>query len=158
MTLKIIGTRLYDPSVAGYPDKCRIEDDSNGMIVWSTLRFSTNPNPYHPESGQPWKKCYAQLAPGEMSYECVTTPKHGKCLLLNNGGACKTTLPNLNPETLMPGTCTAFACLVHAGFRGGENPWRGSAACQTIDPDEWGVFMGHFTLGDKGIYQLVDES
>jgi hypothetical protein len=158
MPLKIIGTRLYDPSIDGYPDKCRIEDDENGMIIWQSLRYSTNPNPYRPSDGKKWNKAYAQLAPGEYRYECMVTGKHGKCIMLNDGGACPTTNKNFNPDTLNVGAFTAYACEIHEGFRGGENPWRGSSACQTVDPEEWSTFISHFEIGDKGIYILVDES
>lgn len=161
----VIATRLAQPEVGGFPDKCRIEDADNGMILWQTLFFGTNPNPVDPKSGAPWRKCYAQLAPGEYRYECVNSPKHGKCIALNTssahpfGGECRTTNINHNSATIKPGTYTAYAVQIHCGYRGGDKaPWRGSQACQTVDPDEWPHFISHFELGEKGIYKLVDES
>jgi hypothetical protein len=157
---KILGFRLSAPEKPGYPDKCRIEDVENGMIIFDFHSFSTNPNPVRPSDGAPWKKAYGQLFPGELKFECVTTPKHGKCLSLNSGGDCKTTFPNLNPETKHPGSYTAQACLIHCGFRGKadpKGPWRGSAACQTFDPEVWPSFIANFELGERGIYILIDE-
>ena len=139
MNLKIIGTRLSKPEAPGYPDKCRIEDVENGMVLFDSFSFRTNPNPGKMDGTTwiPWRLCYGQIFPGEYHFECVPSKKHGKCLLLNGGGDCKTTFQNLNPKTQRPGSYTAQEVEIHCGERGESDPkgpWPGSAACQTWDP------------------------
>jgi hypothetical protein len=149
MSLKIIGTRLVSPEVSGYHDKCAIVDQSNGMEIWSTDLFSTNPNPFCPQTQQKWPEVYAQLAAGNLSYECIRTIKHDKCLSLNVGGECATTRSNVNHD----GRLVAFSCLIHCGY---SSTWRGSMACCTMHPDEWEEFISHFQMGDRGVFQIVD--
>jgi hypothetical protein len=166
MSKIIIATRISTPEDGGFPDHCRIVDDTNGMVLWQENPwFGTNPNSVNPKTGQKWFGCYAQIAAGSMTYICRETKKHGKCLVLNvtkefpAGGPCATTRKNFNPETLYPGRCEAYACQIHRGYRGGEeNPWRGSTACQTVAPEYWDTFIGHFEIGETGIYQLIDET
>ena len=155
---RIIASRLTDPIVDGYPDKCRIEDAENGMVLLLVERFRTNPNPYKYDSDTnielPWQRCYAQITPMEYKWECAKTPKRGKCLVLNGGGMCVTTLPNYNPDTEFPGTKTAYSVEIHCGF---NRTWPGSSACQTVHPDDWSNFISHFELGEQGVYVLNDE-
>jgi hypothetical protein len=156
MSLKIIATRLSTPDKPGFPDKCILEDDVDTMLLGGTLRFGTNPNPVNPKTGLPWEVAYAQLAPGMYDYKCVDHRKFNKCLVLNGGAKCPTTRPNPNPESPCRGTYFAEGIFIHRGFRSGEQSWRGSAACMTVDPDEWSVFINHFKFGDTGKFQLID--
>jgi hypothetical protein len=156
MNLKIIATRFSTPEEPGFPDKCIIEDPVDAMILFKVENFGTNPNPVNPKTGLTWEVSYAQLAPGIYDYRCLDHRKFGKCLMLNDGGKCDTTRPNPNPESPCRGTYFAEAVFIHRGFRSGEQSWRGSAACMTVDPDEWAAFVGHFKFGDKGKFQLID--
>jgi hypothetical protein len=162
MSLKIIGTRLSTPSDPGFPDKCRLEDEKDGMILFQTLRFGTNPNPFN-EAGAPWETFSAQLGAGSFEYEFIQGhKKFGDCLLLNRGGPCRITRPNPNPKSKYRGQYFASEVFMHSGFRpdkdgpGPDRGWRGSLACQTVYPDEKDVFFRHFKKGDKGIYVLID--
>ena len=150
MSKTIIATRLCAPDVGGYPDKIRIVDDSNGMVLFEKTRFSTNPNPFKPITCEPWQKVYAQLAPGEYSFTCAISPKHGKCLTLNDGWNCATTFPDPNND----GKMFAREVEIHCGY---SAAWRGSMCCQTVPPSLWGGFINHFELGETGIYELIDE-
>ena len=49
---------------------------------------------------------------------------------------------------------------IHAGYRGvaSGRPWRGSLACNVVDPDDYPAFIGHFELNETGVYILVDET
>jgi hypothetical protein len=157
MPKTIIGTRLASPSVQGYPDKVQIIE-SDGTVCWECTHFSTNPNPIRPNDLTPWNLAYAQLAAAEIPFTCEITNKHGKCIVLNNFGICKTTNKNYDSDTKYPGTYTAEDCLIHCGYRGGIHPWRGSEACQTLDPAYWAQFIANFELNEQGIYKLVDLS
>jgi len=149
MSLRIIATRLTEPDAEGYPDKCKIIDESNGMEVWATDRFRTNPNPYKPGyKGSPWWKFYAQILARKYTYEYYSSDRHGICLLLNGGAACSTTKKNPKQNDGM----VAFTVEIHRGF---SDTWPGSSACQTVHPDDWEKFIGHFKIGDNGIYEIV---
>jgi hypothetical protein len=143
--------RLSSPDVPGYPDKAQIlNGDTGNMLVYECNRFATNPNPYSPHGGQPWSEVYAQITPGTYTWECIDSPKHGVCLALNGLGPVPTTGPDPNNH----GRHEALAVEIHCGF---SATWRGSMACQTVHPDNWATFIGHFFLGDKGIYILTSE-
>jgi hypothetical protein len=154
MNKTIHGFRLSKPEENGYPDKVQIlNSDTGDMIVYECTRYRTNPNPYSPHGGQQWREVYAQIAknaPTGIPYECVETPKHGKCIALNGMGPVPTTLPDPNNH----GKMFAEAVLIHEGF---SATWPGSMACQTVHPDDWPAFIDHFKLGEKGIYILTDE-
>ncbi len=152
-SLRIVATRLSNPDQSGYLDKCRIIDQSNGMELWHTDRFSTNPNPSKPNTTLRWTACYAQIICGVYPWKCIDSPKHGKCIALCNLGMCETTLPNMNPDTLRVGKNEAYDVEIHCGF---SQTWRGSMACQTVYPDDWPAFISHFTLGQTGLYELIN--
>jgi hypothetical protein len=156
MSIKIIGTRLSTPDQSGYPDKIALlNGGENQMVLWEGTRFGTNPNPTKPETTLRWTACYAQIVAAIYNYECINSPKHGICLALNGLGTCETTLPNMNPDTQYPGQNLAEDVEIHCGF---SQTWRGSHACQTVYPDDWEIFISHFQIGDKGLYQLIDET
>jgi hypothetical protein len=157
---RIIGTRLSAPEIIGYPDKARIIDESTGMVLLDLPRFGTNPNGINPHTSAPWQTCYAQMAPvRSVPFYCIKSKKYGKCIMLNSSGPIATTLPNHNPETKRPGTCTAYDVEIHCGHSAKPSPWnRGSKICQTVHPDDWEMFISHFVRGEKGIYELVDET
>ena len=154
---KIIhGYRQSQPEVEGYPDKVRIYNGNTGdMLLYECTRFRTNPNPYKPSSGQPWTEVYAQIAPtgasGGISWECLETPKHGRCIALNGMGPVPTTGPDPNNGDKF----FAQAVLIHCGF---SDTWSGSMACQTVFPADWGAFISHFHLGEQGLFLLTDET
>ena len=160
MSKTIRGIRLCDPSMPGFPDRVQIlNSDTGDMLVYDCPRYGSNPNPVGPangpNAGKPWYEFEGQLAPGSYVWECWTSPKHGKCLLLNGGGPCATTRPN----PAQGGQMFAASVEIHAGYRGvaSGRPWRGSLACNVVDPADFPAFIGLFDLGEKGIYLLVDE-
>jgi hypothetical protein len=160
---KIRGIRLSTPDVPGFPDRVQIfNSDTGDMLIYDCPRFGTNPNPIGPPSskenaGKPWYEFEGQLAPGYYSATCINSPKHGKCIALNGLEAVPTTRSNPadNSQSI------AKDVEIHAGFRADEpnHPgWRGSLACQVVSPGDWDAFIGHFELGEKAIYELVDET
>jgi hypothetical protein len=160
--MKIIrGFRYSTPDAQGYPDKLRIYNGNTGNLeIYRCDRFRTNPNPYQPPKDSPtgkqrtWQEAYAQIAPTGpqgIPWTCVQTPKHGVCIALNDEGQVQTTLPDPNND-MKP---YALAVLIHCGF---SPTWPGSKACQTVHPVDWQIFIGHFFLGDKGVYILSDET
>ncbi len=149
MSLTIKANRLSTPDQSGYLDKCEILNDET--LLYTTKRFSSNPNPTKPNTTLRWAACYAQIALGKYPYTCINSPKHGKCIALCNLGMCETTLPNMNPDTVHVGSKEAYDVEIHCGF---SPTWRGSAACQTVHPEDWETFIVNFKLGDTGIYIL----
>jgi hypothetical protein len=160
--MKILGTRLSKPEIWGFPDLVQIfNSDTGDMEIYNCPRFGTNPNPVGPaggpNAGQPWYEFEGQLAAGSYKYECWLSPKHGKCLKLNDLGPVATTRPNPADG----GQLIARAVEIHGGFRPdlpGHPGWRGSLCCQVVDPPDYPVFISHFDIGDTGIYQLVDNT
>jgi hypothetical protein len=149
--MKIQGIRLSTPDQSGYPDSVRLlNSDTGDMLVWESKRYRSNPNPTKPNTTLRWMACYAQIAPGVYPWVCKETPKHGKCIALNDEGKIPTTNPDVNNGNQF----FATAVLIHCGF---SPTWSGSAACQTVHPDDWPDFISHFTLGQTGIYELIDQ-
>jgi hypothetical protein len=145
--------RLSSPDEKGYPDKVQILNSATGdMLVYECTRFRTNPNPINPHNGESWRKWYTQIAPTKgIPWECIKSNKHGKCIALNGLGPVSTIAPDPNND----GKTNALAVEIHCGF---SDTWPGSMACQTAHPKDWPVFIGHFELGEKGIFILTDET
>lgn len=147
--------RYSSPEIPGFTDKVRIYNSNTGeMLLYESTRFRTNPNPNKPSTQQPWYKVYAQIAPTDqhgIPWECIETLKHGRCIALNDRGPVATTGPDPNND----GKMFALAVLIHCAF---SDTWPGSAACQTIFPADWAAFISHFTLGEKGLFILTDET
>ena len=154
MSKIVHGFRLSSPDASGFPDKVRVFNGSIGdMLVYESLRYRTNPNPYQPSTLLPWNEVYAQIAPTDSNgipWTCVETPKHGKCIALNDEGP----VPTLAPDPNNGGKMFALAVLIHMAS---APKWPGSMACQTVHMDDWTSFISHFTLGEKGVYILTDE-
>ena len=164
------GIRLSAPDVPGFPDRVQIFNGATGdMLIYDCPRFGTNPNPEGPSNGpnagKKWFEFEGQLAPASIPFICSTSPKHGKCLILNptknangaySGGPVVTTRPN----AAHGGKMIASLVECHSGYRGvaSGRPWRGSLCCQVTDPDDWTAFIGHFELNETGVYILVDET
>ena len=151
MAKRIIGTRLVKPEIGGYPDRVSCIDETNGMTLFSFPRFRTSPNPFQPKTNASWEDVYALIKPGLYPWVCKVTLKHGKCLALNDEGP----IPTINPDHNNGGAFIAYAVLHHCGF---SPTWPGSAACQTVHPDDWENFISHFELGETGLYELIDET
>jgi hypothetical protein len=158
--------RLSTPDVEGFPDKVQIlNGDTGNMLIFESTVFRTNPNPYQPVNPaighlvqRPWSEVYAQIAPtgpDGIPWQCVTTPKHGKCIALNGEGPVPTTGPDPNNNEQM----FALAVLIHESS---TVNWSGSMACQTVQkgdgPMQWTSFIGHFELGENGIFILTDDT
>jgi hypothetical protein len=144
--------RLSMPDVSGYPDKVQIlNSDTGDMLVYECNRFSTNPNPMNPHNGQSWRDSYTQIAPVTCKWSCIDSQKHGVCIALNGLGP----VPTIAPDPNNHGRYEALDVEVHCGY---SKTWRGSMACQTVHPDDWQTFIGHFLLGETGIFILTDET
>ncbi len=158
--IKLIATRLTTPEIEGFPDKIDLINTDTNILIITFLRFGTNPNELNPHTMQKWTECEGQLAPGKYNYKCWLSPKHGKCLKLNDLGVCATTNINMSPDTKYPGTKTAESVEIHTGYRADEpnHPGcRGSLCCQTISPDCAEDFWSYFNIGDKGDYILNEK-
>jgi hypothetical protein len=149
MTAKsIIIDSLSTPDRLGYNDRGTVLFDD--VVVWHDS-LSACPNPYKPSIGTPWKECYGWIAPLSTEWECVNSPKHGKCLLLNGGGELPARFPNANHD----GRLVVSEVELHCGF---DSQWRGSSACATVRPDLWPDFIKYFEIGDKGQIAIIDKT
>jgi hypothetical protein len=147
-TKSIIIDCLSTPDRLGYNDRGTVLIDD--AIVWhDSLRSS--PNPYQPSTGKKWSEAYGWIAPCVTEFECIISPKHGKCLMLNDGGELPARFPNSNHG----GKLVVSAVEVHCGETA---DWPGSAACQTVAPDLWPDFIKYFELGDKGQIAIIDKT
>jgi hypothetical protein len=113
---------------------------------------SACPNPYRPSDKAPWPKCYAWIActPYDMplDWKCWESPKHGKCLLINDGFSVRTRYPNLNHG----GEYIATSIELHTGY---SREWRGSAGCLVYPPDIADL-IDFFEIGETGKLEIVD--
>jgi hypothetical protein len=129
------------PDQAGYQDKGAVFSDG-GDLLWHGA-MSCCPNPHTPINQCPWQKEYGWLACGEYDWQCIDSPRHGKCLLLGGGGELPARMPNFNHN----GRMVVTEIMVHKGF---SDTWRGSAACLTVSPNLWPGFIDFFKIDDKG--------
>jgi hypothetical protein len=145
---KIIIESKSVPDKLGYNDKCTIIDTNNGIILTS-IPCSCCPNPYKSTTHESWEKVYGWIDFGEYNYECWTSPKHNKCLMLNNMGFVNTRNPNINHNNHNIANCVEF-------HEGQNDVWRGSACCLTIAPLVFPGFIGMFSIGEKGKLVIID--
>lgn len=167
MTTKdIIIQSLSTPDRMGYNDKINIviDDTQNGFHC----PCSACPNPFKIvkpgkpdidgsiaviEKHYPWRQVYGWIACNDKEYpytwQCITSPKHGKCLLLNGGGE----LPARYPNSKHDGRLVVSAVEIHCGE---TKNWRGSAACITLPPFIWQGFIGYFQLNETGNLYVLD--
>ena len=142
---------IATPDQDGYRDKIVILQDNKSVFH---CKCSECPNPYRPNDGALWASVYAWVACNTKEtpyrWKCVSTPKHDKCLMLNDGGAVPTR--NIDIHT---GKKYATAVELHCGAT--EN-WRGSMACITFPPTVWPAFIGEFLFGETGLLYIVDYS
>jgi hypothetical protein len=147
-TKSIIIDCLSSPDRLGYNDRGTVLFDDR--IVWhDSLRSS--PNPYQPSTGKKWDLVYGWLAPCSTTWECINSPKHGKCLLLNDGAELPARYPNSNHE----GRLVVSEVEVHCGE---TEDWPGSAACCTVAPSLWPSFIKYFELGDTGQIAIIEKT
>jgi hypothetical protein len=149
---KIIVESIVTPDVSGYGDKIVLS--SNGDLLFNG-DGSCCPNPTKPNTTLRWTACYGWVSctPDNkpLSWRCWESGKHGKCLLINEGGR----VPTRNPNANHGGNFFAEAVELHCGF---SETWRGSAACITIPPSLWPSFIGQIEIGETGIMRIVDFS
>ena len=150
MTIKsIVIDSLSVPDFLGYNDRGTILCDN--AIVWHDS-LSCCPNPYQPSTGKKYRMAYGWVAPCSATFECWSSPKHGKSLKLNDLGPVPARYPDLsNGAPKM--TCSAVE--IHCGQ---NHDWRGSAACITVDPGVWPSFIKFFEIGDKGQIAIIDKT
>jgi hypothetical protein len=125
-TKSIIIDCLSSPDRLGYNDRGTVLFDDR--IVWhDSLRSSST------------------------TWECINSPKHGKCLLLNDGAELPARYPNSNHE----GRLVVSEVEVHCGE---TEDWPGSAACCTVAPSLWPSFIKYFELGDTGQIAIIEKT
>jgi hypothetical protein len=153
MSKSIIVESIITPNIAApcYGDKIVILDDGE-LIYHGPCRAC--PNPYTPSDKKPWVEAYAWIACTAagipLEWECVISPKHGKCLLINNGSPVRTRYPNKNHGNYF----IATEIEIHQGY---SEVWSGSAGCITYPPDTTDI-MNFFELSEKGKLSIVDYS
>jgi hypothetical protein len=151
MNKSLIIESIQTPDQPGYLDTIVI---TSGMDILYNGPCSACPNPYRASDNTPWPKCYAWIActPTGMplDWKCWESPKHGKCLLLNGGGAVRTRFPNPNHG----GNFIATEVEIHMGY---SREWRGSSACITYPPDIADM-IDFFEIGETGKLQILDYS
>jgi hypothetical protein len=148
----IIIESLSTPDRLGYNDKIAIIKDDQSTAFH--CQCSACPNPYRASDGAQWKDVYGWIACNDKlhayTWECTTTPKHGKCLSINDGGAVPTRFIDKNN-----GKAEAYSVLIHCGY---NDTWRGSAACCTLPPLIWPTFIAFFELNETGNLYVLDYS
>lgn len=102
----------------------------------------TFPNQIKPRTADFWSNSYGVLALGTYHGEVVTHPKHGVCILLENGGLLPAALPNVNHGNRHQIT----EVFVHSSA---TDVWPGSAGCLTIKNSYWSSWISHFQVGEK---------
>ena len=144
---------LSTPDRLGYNDKISIVRDDESMAFHCPC--SACPNPYRPSDGALWRDAYGWIACNTKEtpypWQCVESPKHGKCLLLNGGGELPARFPNSNHG----GRAVVSEVEIHCGS---TEQWRGSAACITLPPFIWLAFIGYFQLNETGNLYVYDGS
>jgi hypothetical protein len=150
---RILGIRRSTPDISGYPDAVKIYN-GNQMELFAADRFGTNPNPTKPKTTLRWPACYAQIVAQEYDFVVITTEEKPYLhLRLSFLGAEK--IPTTNMNFNHDGLFYAIDVNIEKGW---SNKWRGSSACQVVHPADWDSFIGHFKIGEKGTYELVDNT
>jgi hypothetical protein len=142
--------KITDPAILGWGDRIAVFFDN---IFQGHFCARRPPNPYKRlEDGSKiaWSELYAFIAPGEYNWRCWDSPKHGKCLLLNEGGAVPTA--NANPNHDFKNA--AYNIEVHQAY---SMSWPGSAGCTTIKYDDWDDFIRLFREGDTGKIAYIEK-
>ena len=138
---------ISDPDVPPYQDTISVGDCS--------VPCSATPDAYEIDDtktdkrGKPWDQVFGWVACGSYPYAVIDSPKHGKCISINNGGQ----VPTRNPDYTNGGAMYATAVEVHCGF---SAHWQGSRACITVHPDHWAEFISQFELGDTGTITIQE--
>jgi hypothetical protein len=135
---------VMQPEDIGFDDRITVFFDNIFQIHVFGRR---TPNPYKQlENGKrgKWSDYYACVAaPQICDWECWSSPKHGKCMLLNGGGAVST----INDNPLTPWGKEARCVEIHKAY---SDKWPGSSACTTIVTYDWPKFINLFEIGEKG--------
>jgi hypothetical protein len=151
MDRNIIIDSVATPDMPPYRDHYLVLDDLDNIIQAGPC--SATPDAYkidhaQPDShGLPWDQCFGWCAPGSYPYTVIDSPKHGKCISINNGAQVVTR----NPNATHNGAHYAEAVEMHCGY---SATWQGSMACITIPPVGWDAFIGLFEIGDTGTYTI----
>lgn len=129
------------PEDPGYPDVVKVNDRE--------FACSCCPNPFRPSDHETWEHAYGWLAAGSYKGKVVDNQKHGKCVLLGDGGELPARRPNVNHK--------GRAVVTEVFFHAGDTTWRGSAACLTAPPAAFEEIMQKFNLGDSVDVEIIDE-
>jgi hypothetical protein len=148
MTKIITIDSLSTPDRLGYNDKGAVFFDD--VLVWHDA-VSTCPNPYRSSTREKWRSAYGWIAPCSTTWECVTHPKHGKCLLLAKGLELPARYPNVNHD----GRAVIAEVFIHCGYTA---DWRGSAGCLTVPTELWPDFIKYFELWESGNISIIDKT
>jgi len=133
-------------SELGYKAEVSIKLPTGTLI--KGIRGSTFPNPYKPKNPEiKLDKAYGCIQTGEYRFEMYPYKGH-PALLLNKGGK----IPTINANPNQNGNHYATEIFIHKGW---NEFWRGSAACLTIHPDDWDVFISYFD--DNSIGTVIVE-
>jgi len=126
--------------------------DRHGKVY--SFRGSSWPNPFKPNPPYDIKlsDAYPAIAEGEYPVEFRNDAHNGKPgLNINDNRDIPTICPNPNRKgnPLLAD---------HVDIHSGQNEtWRGSAACLTIHPSEYGQFCDLFRHGETGTLELERE-
>jgi hypothetical protein len=151
MKIKIFCNSSPENPATGYPDTLLLVDKANQVLDVRHCR--TAPNPFRPSDSKPWEQAYGWLAIGTYTWTVYMSDKFGKCLLINDGGICRSRTPNVNHN----GQLILKRILFHEGGFKCKNPdWPGSAGCMTMHRKQWYDFINHFHPEDHGELEIVD--
>ncbi len=137
-------SHLHDAGM--YNDFCIVFE--NGNALTGKLRARTFPDPFRVSDRAPAENVFGCVAPGIYTARCIDDPKHGKCIMINQGED----VPSLWKDNNNGGKMFCCGVLCHKGW---GPTWAGSEACQTLF-DDWAEFIGHVNVGEACMVQIQD--
>jgi hypothetical protein len=152
---KVLFVSQSVPDRLGYNDKVTVTDENQTILFHGPC--SVCPNPFKvvkddngvPIDHIPYEQAYGWLDAQTIMGECVLHQGHefngqgyGKCLLLNDGGPCKSRIPDVNNDNKY---------IVRSVFchHGESELWRGSAGCATLAPSLFPSFIALFAEDER---------